>query len=136
MKFFQWLRGRQTVRSAMLSLYRRGLARGEKRNRKGAMDDYTSVIDAADAPADVRAMALYNRALLHVSRKDFRRATDDLQAVLAIELRRHDIKSAATRTLDRIRRQQGIHGASANDAAHLPHNRTAATAATSTDSRA
>ncbi len=100
------------------------------------MDDYTAVIDAADAPADLRAMALYNRALLHVSRKDLRRATDDLQAVLATELRRHDIQSAATRTLDRIQRQQGIHGMSANDAVSLPHNRDVAAAATSTDRRA
>lgn len=136
MKFFQWLRGRQTVRGALLSRCRRGLARGEKHDRQGAMEDYTSVIDTSDAPADVRAVALYNRALLHVSRKDLQRAADDLRAVLAIETRRHDIKPAATRSLARILRRQGMHDTSASAADHLPHNRVVAAAATSTDRRA
>ena len=117
MNIFKWLQRRQSVRSAVLSLFKRGLARGKKQNRQGAMDDYTAVIDRVDAPSDVRAMALYNRGLLHAGQKNLLSATDDLQAVLAMEAAPHDVKSAAGRTLDRMRRQQGNPTASPSDTA-------------------
>jgi len=117
MNIFRRLTHRQTVRDAALSLFRRGLARGKKHNRQGAMEDYSAVIDMPDAPADVRAMALYNRGLLHAGQKRLLNATDDLQAILAMEAAPHDVKSAAGKTLDRIHRQQGIPNASPADTA-------------------
>jgi hypothetical protein len=116
MNIFQWLMHPQSVRGAVLLLYKRGLAKGKKHNQQGAMDDYTAVIDMPDVPADVRAMALYNRALLYAGKKDFCSATDDLKAVLAMELPIRDIKSAARRTLDRMQRQQGTPATSPSDA--------------------
>lgn len=117
MNVFKWLMRRQTVRGAVLLLYRRGLARSKKRNPQGAMDDYTAVIDMPDAPADVRAMALYNRALLYAGKKNFPRAIEDLNAVLAVEVPLREVKSAAKRTLDRLQRQQGTPAASPRNAA-------------------
>jgi hypothetical protein len=116
MNIFKWLTRPQSVRGAVLSLYKRGLARGKKQDQQGAMDAYTAVIDMPDAPADLRAMALYNRALLYASKKDFRSATGDLRAVLVLEFPLRDIKSAARRTLDRMQRQQGAHAASPSEA--------------------
>ena len=102
MNFFHWLIAGHSARSAVLSHYKRGLARAEKHDERGAMEAYTAAIDLPDAPEDVRAMALYNRALLFAAAGKTAKAVADLNAVLAIPLPLHDVKTAARRRLGRM----------------------------------
>jgi hypothetical protein len=89
------------------------MKRANPHDQTGAASDYTAVIDMSDAPADVVAMALYNRALLHAAAGDAAQATDDLDAVLATTtapLRR--VKSAARQKLDRMQHSHPTNAAS------------------------
>ncbi|MEX2316076.1 MAG: hypothetical protein WD669_02920 [Pirellulales bacterium] len=103
MNVFKWFGWRVSVRSLVMSSYKRGLARTKGRDPQGAMDDFTAAIEARDAPADVKAMALYNRALLFAAVHDIAKANDDLQAVLAMAAPLPEIKLAAKRRLERMR---------------------------------
>jgi len=107
MNFFKRLLGGGSVRDTAMSLYKRGLAKGKKRDQQGAIEDYTAAINSPEVPTDVRAMALYNRALLYASMKHIPKAAEDLRAVMAMEEPLSKIKAAAKQTLDRFQRQQG-----------------------------
>jgi hypothetical protein len=76
------------------------------------MEDYSAVIDMPEAPADVRAMALYNRALLYAATNDVPRAVDDLNAVLAMTDPLRKVKSAARQKLDRMHHRHNMYNAS------------------------
>jgi hypothetical protein len=82
------------------------MTQANQHNEKSAMVSYTEVIDLRDVPEDVRAMALYNRALLHVTNKSFLNAEADLDAVLALPSPLHQIKTAARRKLERMKLRQ------------------------------
>jgi hypothetical protein len=75
------------------------MAKAKKHDHDGALDDYTAVIELPDAPSDVRAMALYNRALVHVAAGDHARGTTDLDEVLAMEGAPDSVKSMARQKL-------------------------------------
>jgi hypothetical protein len=107
MNFFARLFGGGSVRDAALSHYKRGLAKGKNRDQQGAIEEYTAAINSSDVPDDVKAMALYNRALLFASMKNLTRATEDLRSVMAMGEPLSKIKAAAKHTLDRLQRQQG-----------------------------
>jgi hypothetical protein len=104
MNLFKWLTRRWSIRGVGLSFYKRGMTRAKNHDQQGAMDDYTSAIDLHDAPAEVRAMARYNRALLYAAAKVIPKAVDDLNAVLAMTAPLRRIKSAARQTLERMQR--------------------------------
>jgi hypothetical protein len=70
------------------------------------MEAYTSAIELRGAPDDVRAMALYNRALLFAARKDIAEAVADLNAVMTLPTPLPEIKLATKRRLERMRRRQ------------------------------
>ena len=106
MKLFQWLIGRHSVRSTAMSRYKRGLARVAKRDPLGAMDAFTSAIELPNAPDDVKAMAMYNRALLLAGTGDAANAIADLNAVMTMPAALRSIKVAAKRRLDRMQRQK------------------------------
>ena len=78
------------------------MARANQHDGPGALEDYTAAIELRGVPADVRAMALYNRALLYAAAKDVPKAVVDLNAVLATAAPLHKIKSAARQKLDRM----------------------------------
>ena len=61
MSFATWLMSCFSRRGKALSLYRTGMAKAEKRDYEGAIADYSTAIELAKIPADVKAMALYNR---------------------------------------------------------------------------
>jgi tetratricopeptide (TPR) repeat protein len=105
---YLWSRwkARRSIRGVGLSLYRRGMSLANQHDFQGAMEHYTAAIEMVDAPEDVRAMALYNRALLYVSDKSFPKAVADLNAVLAISTPLRQIKSAARQKLDRMKHGQ------------------------------
>jgi hypothetical protein len=105
MNFFKWLTRGNSVYDVVLSLYKRGLASAMNHDQKGARDAYTAAIDMPDAPSDLRAMALYNRALLYAAAKEIPKATQDLNAVLAMTVPLHKVKLAAKQKLDRMQRR-------------------------------
>jgi len=105
MNFFKWLTRGNSVHDVVLSLCKQGLACAMKHDRKGARDAYTAAIDMRDAPADLRAMALYNRALLFGASNEIPKTIQDLDAVLAMTAAPHKVKSAARQKLDRMQRR-------------------------------
>jgi hypothetical protein len=82
-----------------------------KHDQMGARDAYTAAINMPDAPADLRAMALYNRALLYAAANEISDAIQDLSEVLAMEASPHKVKSAARQTIDRMQRRHYVHTA-------------------------
>jgi tetratricopeptide (TPR) repeat protein len=105
----------RSIRSEALSLYRLGMARTEKEDTKGAMNAYTSAIEQPDAPDDVKAMALYNRALLYAAGGNTNKALADLQAIMEMPIPLYGVKLAAKRRLERLQHRQ--------DAAVRPNRR-------------
>jgi hypothetical protein len=85
MNFVSWFSNDFFIRRKTLQLYRRGIARAKKHDREGALANYTTAIEFPAVPADVKAMALYNRALVHVAAGDDAKGVDDLDSVLAMD---------------------------------------------------
>lgn len=90
-----------------MSLYRRGMAKAKSRDRQGAIDDYTATIDVPDVPTDVKAMALFNRALVYVAGGDNGKGVDDLEAVLAMDETLVNVKTMARQKLFRMESRTG-----------------------------
>jgi hypothetical protein len=86
--------------------YRLGLARDKKGDPDGAMAAYSSAISLDDAPDDVKAMALYNRALLFAAQGDQSMAAADLNAIMDMPTSVRGVTDAAKRRLDRLQRRQ------------------------------
>jgi hypothetical protein len=103
MNLFGWLIWPRSVRREVMSFYKEGIACAEKHDAQGAMAAYTSAIETADSPEDVKAMALYNRALLFAAAGNTERALADLQTVIDLPIPQHDVKVAARRRVDRLR---------------------------------
>jgi hypothetical protein len=99
MKILDWLAGRFSNRRRAVSLYKRGVSRARKHNRQGAIDDYTAAIAMRETPDDVKVMALYHRALVHVAAGDAPKGVDDLNQVLAMDEGFCNIKTMARRRL-------------------------------------
>jgi hypothetical protein len=110
MNLFRWLFGGRSARSVALAFYKRGLRCTKKHDQHGAMECFTAAVESPGAPNDVRAMALYNRALLFTADDDFSAAVDDLNAVLAMPDPLRDIKLAVRRRLDRMQHQRSVAG--------------------------
>jgi tetratricopeptide (TPR) repeat protein len=86
--------------------YRLGLARDKKGDSEGAIAAYSSAISLDNAPNDVRAMALYNRALLFAAQGDQSKASADLNAIMVMPTSVRDVTDAAKRRLERLQRRQ------------------------------
>lgn len=103
--FKRWIWPR-SPRSDAVSLYKAGLAYGEKKNLKGAVAAYSSAIDQLDAPEDVKAMALYNRALIFATDGKVDKAVADLRAIMEMPIPLPGVKLAARRRLERLQQRQ------------------------------
>ena len=108
MNLFQWLYAWRSIRSEAMRLYRLGLARDKKGDSDGALAAYSSAISLANAPDDVKAMALYNRALLFAARGDRHKAAADLNAVMAMPTSVRGVTAAARRRLERLQHRQDV----------------------------
>jgi tetratricopeptide (TPR) repeat protein len=103
--FRRWLWPR-SPRSDAVSLYKEGLAHGEKKDFRGALSAYTSAIEQSDAPDDVRAMALYNRALILATDGNTEKALADLRAVIEMPILLPIVKLAARRRIERLQHRR------------------------------
>jgi hypothetical protein len=84
------------------------MARAHRQDHQGAIDDYGVTIDMPNGPPDVKAMALFNRALVYAADGDDAEATDDLNMVLAMAKTPPDVKTEARRKLERMKRQLSL----------------------------
>ena len=100
-----WLRNRFSHRRKAISLYRRGMAKANRRDYNGAIADYSNAIESPHAPNDVKAMAIYNRALAYSSIREDARAADDLATVLAMPGLPVNVRNHAQQRRERIRRR-------------------------------
>ncbi|MBC8875805.1 MAG: hypothetical protein H8E44_40790 [Planctomycetes bacterium] len=105
MRFFAWLKSRSSDRGKGMWLYKQGMAKAKKHDHQGAIDDYTATIDMEDIPPDVKAMALYNRAVVHAATGSNPKAVDDLNVVLAMAEPLDNVKTAARQKLKRMERR-------------------------------
>ena len=103
MKIINWLKGRATCRGKALNLYRRGMRKAKNQDANGAIEDYTSTIKLFGAPFDVVSMALFNRALIHVSNGEHAKGTLDLKSVLAMQGAPAKVKAMARQKLIRMK---------------------------------
>jgi dihydroxyacid dehydratase/phosphogluconate dehydratase len=102
MNVFDWLPSCFSNRGKALSLYKRGMAKAKKHDHQGAIEDYTATIGMPHPPADLMAMLLYNRALVHVAAGHDRKGADDLEAVLAMKESFVNVKTMARQKLGRM----------------------------------
>ena len=105
MNLFRWLFAWRSIRSEAMHNYRLGLARDKKGDSDGAISAYSSVISLDNAPDDVKAMALYNRALLFDAQGDHSKAAADLNAIMVMPTSIRGVTDAARRRLDRLQRR-------------------------------
>ncbi len=85
------------------------MARAKKHNHEGAIAEYTTTIDMSDTSAEMKAMALYHRALAHVAAGDERKGIDDLDAVVAMG---ETIVNAKTMARQKLAAWESRHGTS------------------------
>ena len=84
MSFTTRVRSWFSHRGRALSLYQSGMAKANKHDYNGAIADYSAAIRAPHIPNDVKAMAIYNRALAYSAIHEDARAAEDLAVVLEI----------------------------------------------------
>jgi hypothetical protein len=104
MNALRWLTDRFSNRGKALSLYKRGMEKSKNHEHEAAIADYTTAIGMHNVPIDVKAMALYNRALVYAAAGDPVKATSDLNMVLGMAEALPNIKSEARRKLTRMER--------------------------------
>ncbi len=81
------------------------MAKANKHDYAGAIADYCDAIAAPRIPSDVKAMALYNRALAYSAIHEDAKAAEDLAAVLEMSGLPENIRMAAYQRQERIRRR-------------------------------
>ena len=99
MNILHWLTRHFSNRRRALSFYRRGRARARNHDRQGAIKDYTTTIAMRDTPDEVKAMALYYRALVHVAAGDEPQGVNDLNKILAMDEGLVNVKTMARQRL-------------------------------------
>jgi tetratricopeptide (TPR) repeat protein len=105
MSFTNWLKSFFSHRGKTLALYRRGMAKANKRDYDGAIADYSAAIAEPHIPADVKAMAIYNRALAYSAIDEDDSAAEDLEALLEMPGLPENIRTAAQQRRERVRRR-------------------------------
>ncbi len=108
MNLYRWLVGPRSVRDVALAFYKQGLVKCAEHDAEGAISAYTAAIEVPKVPDDLRAMALYNRALLFTNVGKAASAIADLNAVLAMTGPVRGIKAAVRRRLTRMQHQHDV----------------------------
>lgn len=100
----EWLRGRWSKKFQAGLIYRRGMLKAKLHDNQAALADYTAVIEMEEAPADLRAMALYNRSVVHLAQNHEAAAISDLEELLKMPQAAANVKTEARRKLVRMQR--------------------------------
>jgi tetratricopeptide (TPR) repeat protein len=99
--FYSWL----SHRGRALAEYRSGMKKADKHDYRGAITDYTAVIEGKDTPEDLKTMAIYNRALAYSAIHEDEMAANDLDQVLSMPKVSERVKTAVLRRRERIRQR-------------------------------
>jgi hypothetical protein len=104
MNLSNWLFGWFSTRARAVSFYKQGVAKAKRHDHQGAIEAYTTTIGMPEAPADVKGMALYNRALAYLVIGDDGKGADDLGAILAMNaaMASVNVKTMARQELARL----------------------------------
>ncbi len=89
-------------RSWALAHYHTGLALSRSNDNSGAIAEYTCVIETDVTPPDLKAMALYNRALVHCLIGNQQQATLDLEGLVALSSTPVNVRTMARQRLVRL----------------------------------
>jgi hypothetical protein len=81
------------------------MAKASQRDYEGAIADYSAAIQAPEIPTDVKAMAVYNRALAYSAIDEDAKAAEDLAALLEMPGLPENIRTATQQRRERIRRR-------------------------------
>jgi len=105
MNFFRRIAGRFTARGRALAQVDQGMICANNNESDNAIKHYTDVVNSLETPGDVKAMALFNRALVYTTIGKERQATEDLKAVLRTPGTIAKIKKSASDKLVRMQRK-------------------------------
>ena len=105
MNFFKKIVSRFSVRGRALTQVEQGMARAKSNQPDDAIKHYTDVINSSKSPRDVKAMALFNRALVFTSIDKELPAKADLKAILNMPEAMTRIKKSASDKLVRMERK-------------------------------
>jgi len=105
MSFTTWIQSLLSHRGKAISMYRSGMAKANERDYEGAIADYSAAIEMAKIPADVRAMAIYNRALAYSAINDEVKSVEDLSTLLDLPGVPENIRTAVQQRRERLRRR-------------------------------
>ena len=105
MSLSTWFSGLFSQRGKAAALYQSGMKKAHAQDLAGAIADYTAVVDNSESPHDLKAMALFNRALVYSLQKKSDEAKVDLEGVLAIPQAPTNLKDAALQRIERIRKR-------------------------------
>lgn len=106
MSLSTWFSGLFSQRGKTSAIYQRGMKKAHAQDLAGAIADYTAVVEDRESPPDLKAMALFNRALVYSLQKKFDEANADLERVQAIPQAPANLKDATREKLERIRKEQ------------------------------
>jgi len=110
MSVLDWLISGFSDHRKALSLYRRGMSKANKRNHQGALNDYTASLELRDIPADVKAVVLFNRALVFIAAGENQNGISDLDAVLAMDDLLPNIRTMARLKLEKMKTRDARRG--------------------------
>lgn len=105
MNFFKRFTDRFTARGRVLALVEQGMKLAKKNESGKAIELYSKVINSLEAPRDVIAMAMFNRALAHSASDNEKEAEQDLKAIMAMPESLTQIKKSANDKLVRMKRK-------------------------------
>ena len=103
--FWSRLRGLLGGGSSAEAYLQRGMEKANRKDSAGAIHEYTYVIDMPHAPEELRAMALYNRALVYAADSNPAIARRDLELVATMETAPERVRNSAREKLKRIDRR-------------------------------
>lgn len=109
MSVLQWIASCFSKEDKATSLYKRGMAKANKHDHQGAIEDYSRALTAPDLSPKLSAMIRYNRGLVYVASGMAKEGADDLNDVIGLESTALNVKSAALRKLARIKSRSQRH---------------------------
>ena len=93
-----------TSRGKADAAYKRGMKKANARDHEGAIAEYNTVIDMSNCPGDIRAMAMYNRALAYSGLRQYDKAQKDLDIVLQLPEAPSEVLAAARDKIKRMKK--------------------------------
>ena len=105
MNVFKRTASKFTARGRALAQISQGMDCANKNDADNAIKHYSGVINSAETPRDVQAMALFNRALMYTSIGEESQATKDLKTILNMPEAMPKIKKSANQKLVRMKRK-------------------------------